>query len=500
MPGSMEMNVASSKGLCIPDSILQPLLANSISSSLQEALEILIKASRTDDGRSDLASKSIVPVTLQLTQSLHNSSASHHLLLLSLRLLRNLCAGEAANQNSFIEHYGVEIVSDVITLVGQACDDSDHLIIRTGLQVLANVSLGGERQQHAVWKQFFSDGFVRIAKLRKRECCDPLCMIIYACCNGNSDLFVELCKEPGLNIVAEIARTASTVGFGEDWLKLLLSRICLEESHFSALFPVLCPDVQLEENEDVDRGNAYFAWEQAFLLRAVSEILSERIREIHVGKDFLLFTWGIFKRAVEAVDFACRVQSGLPTGNASVDVLGYSLAILRDICAQDGSEGVDFEQSQEDAVSALLSIGLLDLLLHLLGELELPSTMRKSIKQDENLSSKPQKACPYLGFRRDIVSVIGNCLYRRKDVQDEIRQKNGILLLLQQCVVDEDNTFLREWGIWSVRNLLEDNAENQKVVADLELQGTVDVPEIAGLGLQVEVDPNTRRAKLVNVS
>lgn len=66
--------------------------------------------------------------------------------------------------------------------------------------------------------------------------------------------------------------------------------------------------------------------------------------------------------------------------------------------------------------------------------------------------------------------------------------RNVILLMLQQCVTDEGNPFVREWGIWSVRNLLEGNAENQQMVADLELQGSVDVPELTGLGLKVEVD------------
>lgn len=47
--------------------------------------------------------------------------------------------------------------------------------------------------------------------------------------------------------------------------------------------------------------------------------------------------------------------------------------------------------------------------------------------------------------------------------------------------------------------MLEGNEENQKVVAELELQGSADVPEIAALGLRVEVDQTTRRAKLVNV-
>ncbi|KAF5743110.1 maternal effect embryo arrest 50 protein [Tripterygium wilfordii] len=108
--------------------------------------------------------------------------------------------------------------------------------------------------------------------------------------------------------------------------------------------------------------------------------------------------------------------------------------------------------------------------------------------------------CLYFGFRRDIVAVIGNCAYGRRHVQDEIREKSAMLLMLQQCVANEENPFLREWGIWSVRNLLEGNDENKRVVAELEVLGTVDVPELAETGLRVEVDHKTRRAKLVNVS
>jgi len=33
----------------------------------------------------------------------------------------------------------------------------------------------------------------------------------------------------------------------------------------------------------------------------------------------------------------------------------------------------------------------------------------------------------------DIVALIGSCVYRRKHIQDEIRRRNGSLLLLQAC-------------------------------------------------------------------
>lgn len=286
--------------------------------------------------------------------------------------------------------------------------------------------------------------------------------------------------------------------FGEDWLKLLLSRICLEESQLPVLFSKLqfadVPKVEVAESKD-----DHFSFEQAFLLRILSEILNERLKDVTVSKDVALFVFGIFKKSIGVLEHATRGKSGLPSGFVGVDVLGYSLTILRDICAQDGVRGNT--EDSNDVVDALLSYGLIELLLYLLEALEPPAIIRKGLKQCENQdgASCSFKPCPYKGFRRDIVALIGNCVYRRKHAQDEIRHRNGILLLLQQCVTDEDNPFLREWGIWSVRNMLEGNNENQKVVAELEIQGSADVPEITSLGLRVEVDQRTRRAKLVNI-
>lgn len=291
------------------------------------------------------------------------------------------------------------------------------------------------------------------------------------------------------------------VDFKEDWYKLLLSRICLEEPFFQSLFCSLESVGANENGEDTERRAEFFSTEQNLLLRVVSEILNERLNEITVPNDFALYVFGVFKNSIKVLNYATRGRSGLPTGSIEINVLGYSLTILRDICAQGTLRGS--AEDTMDVVDVLLSYGLIELLLSLLRDLEPPAIIRKSINQAEDRdgsSSSTLKPCPYKGFRRDIVGVIGNCLYGRKVVQDEIRRKDGLLLLLQQCVTDEDNPYLREWGIWCVRNLLEGNQENQQAVAELELQGSVDVPDLARLGLRVEMNPETGRPKLVNIS
>ncbi|CAJ2660884.1 ataxin-10-like [Trifolium pratense] len=478
----------------ISEETLKLLFDVSNSNSLENSLEILIQTSKSNSGRSNLASKAILPAILNILQS-QTSLLDHHILSLCFKLLRNLCAGEILNQNLFLQFDGVVIVVSTILRSGVV---SDLMLVRWGLQVLANVSLAGKQYQKAIWEELFPLGFLSLARIRTKEVSDPLCMVIYVCCDGYPQWFRELYSDNGLPVVVEIVRTASSASFGEDWIKLLLSRICLEESQLPVLFSKL-QFRDILDCEDTKSRDDQFSSEQVFLLQILSEILNERIGDVTISKDVALFVYGIFKKSIGVLEQAVRGKSGLPSGITAVDALGYSLNMLRDICAHDSMRGN--EEDTNDVVNVLLSYGLVELLLILLGDLEPPAIIRKGIKQSDNQdgASCSSKPCPYKGFRRDIVALIGNCVYRRKHVQDEIRSRNGILLLLQQCVTDEDNPYLREWGLWCVRNILEGNEENQKVVAELQLQGSADVPEISALGLRVDIDPKTRRAKLVNV-
>ncbi|XP_023764344.1 uncharacterized protein LOC111912852 [Lactuca sativa] len=483
------MDSAISLEESIPESILQPFFSATNSSTLNKALENLIELARTKEGRSDLASKNMLNPTLQLCKLLSYPS-SGNTLLLALKLIRNLCAGELRNQNSFIEQNGVDIVSNIISCK-EIVNDSNHGLIRMGLQVVANVSLAGEEHQLVIWNHIYTLKFLEIAKIRRKETCDPLCMIIYACVEENHELLDKLCSDRVLPLLVEIIRTASEVGFGEDWVKLILSRTCIEESYFTPIFSNLqYPHPSIETTNT-------FTQEQSFLLSILSEMINEQLEHITLSKLFALDIFKILKTSLGVVDYASRPKSGLPTGSNDMDALGYSLCILRDICAFD-------PRNKEGHVDMLLSLGFIETFLDLLRELEPPSIIRKTMKDDENEETKTikhsGKVCPYKGFRSDIVAVIGNCAYGRKRVQDEVREKNGILLMLQHCVTDDENPFLREWGIWGVRNLLEGNVENQRVVSELEIQGSVNLPELSNLGLRVDVDQLTRRAKLVNMA
>lgn len=300
----------------------------------------------------------------------------------------------------------------------------------------------------------------------------------------------------GLPILVQLVTTASRVGHKEEWLEWLLVKICVEEEMFETLFAAL-GSADGAEHSDGESGNGFTA-KHAFLLGTLSKCLTERPEEVIVSNSFALHVLNVQKYAAETVDFTCRGSSSLPTGCPGIDVLGYSLLLLKDICAWEPAS------SQSEApVDSLLQTGLVKHLLKYLGDLELPSTIRKAMAKeqgDQQPALASAKVCPYNGYRRDIVAIIANCLHGRKQVQDEVRQLNGIMLLLQQCVIDEGNAYLREWGLLAVKNLLEGNEENQKEVSELQMQEPILTPEIADIGLRVEIDKKTGHPKLVNSS
>lgn len=477
---------------------LELLLAASDSSTLKESLDCLIETAKTSDGRLDLACKHIVTPVLRLCQSPLQLSAED--LFSSIKLLRNLCAGEIKNQDLFIQQNGVVIVSTIVNSMGLG-SGSDYKTLHMVLQLLGNISLAGEQHRDVVWRQLFPLGFLDIARVQSMETCDTLCMVIYTCVEDSNERYMELLGDAGLDIIVEIIRTVTKVGFKEHWVKLLLSTICFEDSYFSLVFSKLSAVAEAENSDKKVSEITSFGAEQALLLSILSETLNEQIGDIVVSNDFSLFLFGILRNAVRIVDFSTREKSALPTGSAHVDVMGYTLSILRDISASCGPN-VENQDKGRDSIDMLVSAGLIKFLISLLRNLEPPIMIQKAMVNNNNkddLASHPSKCqSPYRGFRRDLVAIIGNCSYCKKHVQDEIREQDGVLLLLQQCVTDEDNPFLREWGFWSMRNILEGNEENQKLVAQLELQRSVDTPEIAELGLRVEIDPKTRRPKLIN--
>ena len=94
---------------------------------------------------------------------------------------------------------------------------------------------------------------------------------------------------------------------------------------------------------------------------------------------------------------------------------------------------------------------------------------------------------PTFGMRRDLVGLIANLSFRNKKVQDLVREFDGIVLILNQCNLDSENPFIREWSLLALRNLCEDNVENQKVISSLKENEIPDNEFQKEMGVRLEL-------------
>ncbi|PPQ90769.1 hypothetical protein CVT25_010158 [Psilocybe cyanescens] len=67
-------------------------------------------------------------------------------------------------------------------------------------------------------------------------------------------------------------------------------------------------------------------------------------------------------------------------------------------------------------------------------------------------------------LKRDLVRLLGVLSHGVKSVQDRTREAGGLAVVMNLCVVDERNPYLREHAIFTLHNLLKDSPENQQFV------------------------------------
>lgn len=75
------------------------------------------------------------------------------------------------------------------------------------------------------------------------------------------------------------------------------------------------------------------------------------------------------------------------------------------------------------------------------------------------------------------VLVLSSLVWKKRELQDQVREFGGITAILSCCKFDEHNPYIREHAIMCLRFLLEGNMENQEIVrgfAEADVQGTAE--------------------------
>jgi ataxin-10 len=117
-----------------------------------------------------------------------------------------------------------------------------------------------------------------------------------------------------------------------------------------------------------------------------------------------------------------------------------------------------------------------------------PSSPPPGQEQSPDTSDADNHGFAYL--KRDLVRLLGILCHEKKAVQDRVRGAGGIEVVMSMCVIDDRNPCksvctepcflweqsctdklqidLREHAIFTLRNLLKDNQENQSVVYSIQ--------------------------------
>ncbi|CCK72040.1 Ctr86p KNAG_0I02550 [Huiozyma naganishii CBS 8797] len=87
-----------------------------------------------------------------------------------------------------------------------------------------------------------------------------------------------------------------------------------------------------------------------------------------------------------------------------------------------------------------------------------------------------------------VIEILTHLTYRKKEVQDRIRELHGLELVLSNCVIDDNDPFIKERSIICVKFLLENNAANQDFVAKLEAKRAANEDVLEEAGYEVKID------------
>lgn len=113
--------------------------------------------------------------------------------------------------------------------------------------------------------------------------------------------------------------------------------------------------------------------------------------------------------------------------------------------------------------------------------------------------TKNMQSHPSFGFKAALIRIVGNLVYDNEKNQNIVRENDGIPLLLDCCNIDAKNPLIIQWTILAVRNLCENNTENQEVIRKSTEIGKINSSVIKEMGLTLHDDGNDNAIGIVGL-
>ncbi|XP_062990414.1 ataxin-10 [Elgaria multicarinata webbii] len=410
-------------------------------SLFQNLLQILKKASHE------------INVTCKDTNKLAHLDS--HLLLLSqcFRCLRNACVQCANNQNIMRNLGLIEASVHLIQLLQNVETDLESLLtaFRCSLQFLGNIATGNTDSQNRIWKLAFPSLFLNCLNHQDEKIISYCCMVLFTCLNP--ERMRELQEENNLNVVLAVLQASRRYPESE-WVFLVVTNHLLK-----------CPELVKAMYAKLSNQ------ERTMLLELILSEISENVSV--TSEEIARFLACCFEEKCQAVLKLASVAN-----DADKEAL-VTIRLLDVLCEMTSNTGqLECLQACPDLLKT--AVNTLQL-THLAGK------QTANIFTVTHSATGQEPIChPAVGFKSHLIRLIGNLCYKNKANQDKVYDLDGIPLILDNCSIDDNNPFVSQWAVYTIRNLTEQNDRNQELIAQMEQQGLADHSVLESMGLKVE--------------
>ncbi|KAK4513121.1 Protein-tyrosine-phosphatase [Mucor velutinosus] len=458
------------------------------SDQLETALEEAIKRTLQDNtfrvqlGASDDYWKLYNAAFLTLSQDTNEQCVIN-----LIKLTRNIVAGEYENQKLAIQYGALYRIEEF--LAEKIASPSDNTtILQVCTQAICNMITNNATAIDFIWKVWMSNekrGSVWSYMLSKSD--TTLIMstlvLIINCIRGSQqrcDLLVS--KKMGQDIIAAILGDIERLHGYEQDKNFELGYTVISElitfGHFNTLYQHV--DDASDKNPVSDH--------QVILLKLLDSKIHAHQKEQsfpafirHEELKFLTVQLNLIgKQALQVIVQVKENGSQLQPDQISnvYTAIVLLLQILNELFVLD-------EDHCHGTKPLLVDADALTLVTDMLGHLETLKVPAPTPATSQNDDTDPQAGFHFL--KRECVRMMGTMCYKDKSMQDKIRQLGGIPLVLCQFKIDDSNPYLREYATVALRNIMENNPENQKLIEELKPEQVVETEELKQMGIVPEL-------------
>ncbi|XP_026065466.1 ataxin-10 [Carassius auratus] len=376
------------------------------------------------------------------------------------RAHRNACVQCTQNQCCLRDLGSIKLSFEILTILLKISSRGSNDIwdaLRCGIQFLGNIAVGNQLCKDDIWELGFPHVFWDLLELADERAVSYTCMVIHTCLDKHkTEQLVKDTQQLKLSLkIIDLCRTLPDV----DWTVFIVTK------HF------------LKSSELIRKMYTEMSNEERLTLL---ELILAQLGVVEEEKCSMPLSTAQFLASC----FTDHCSAVLTLSSESSDYQEAMVVIrLLDILCEMTSDCKEFMALQDHADLLRATVDLLKE-VHLLGK-----TSKNVFTAAHDFSlTRPGGADthPVLSFKAHLIRLIGNLCHGHAVNQDKVRELDGIALILDNCSIDSNNPFISQWAVFAIRNILEHNLENQKLIQGLRRQGVADDSMLREMGFRAE--------------